>query len=249
MKCVVLVTFWISTCAALAVDPLVTDDADTVDSGLLQIVTGWQFNRADSIDLNGYYLNPTVGITTRGEFGTTFGYQWRDGADGADGIADLSFETKWRLLGNDDSAWRTSVRFDLKIPTASPASGLGTGTPDADVFLIVTYSHTNTSLDWDLGYIKNDTSHARFGADQWFLGQAVRQQLNDTWTLMGEAYVTISNSDAGVPLNLNFDGGIQYSMGQNIQLSVLLGSAVGRDSPQLTANFCLTWIFGPFGRR
>jgi hypothetical protein len=249
MKYVVLVTLLLSAGIARAVNPLVTDDATPVDFRQLQICTGWQFSRADAVDLDGYYLNPTIGITPRSELGLSFGYQWRDGPESANGITDLSAETKWLVWKTQNDPFRVSMRFDLKLPTASPALGLGTGTPDADVLLIATCSHTNTSLDWDIGYTKIDATHAVFSADRWFLGQTIRQQLNDTWTLMGEAYATIPNSSAGAPMNLNFDGGVQYSVKQNILLSLLVGSAAGRDSPELTANFCLTWYFGPFGGR
>ncbi|HEY3760961.1 MAG TPA: hypothetical protein VGN23_04375 [Verrucomicrobiae bacterium] len=234
---------------ARAVAPLTTDDADPVDYRQLQLNSGWQFNRAGSTDLNTYYFNLVIGITHREEMGVVFGYQWQDGGMDANGITDLTAETKIRLLGDGNDKFRLTARLDVKAPTASPAVRLGTGKPDADIFLIATYSRGKTSVDSDVGYIKADATHAVFNADRWFVGQTIRQQLNDTWTLVGEAYATIPNSDAGVPANLNFDGGVQYSVKQNIVLSLLAGSAVGRDSSEVTANFCLTWNFGPFGRR
>ena len=208
---VALPAFLLLPCPMLAVVPLVTDDADLVELGRVQVNSGWQFNRADSADLNSIYLISVVGITPRSEFGTTFGYQWRDGIADTDGITDLTLETKWRLLGQAEDGFKLSTRFDVKLPTASARLSLGTGNVDADTFLIATCGHGKTSFDWDMGYLKVGASRAVFDTDQWFLGQAVRRQLNDHWTLIGETYATIPQGDAAAPLNFDFDGGTQYS--------------------------------------
>jgi len=59
--------------AASAVVPLVTDDADPVDFGHLQLNSGLQFSRMASANLYDYSINPVYGITLRSEFGVTFG--------------------------------------------------------------------------------------------------------------------------------------------------------------------------------
>ncbi|HLX97017.1 MAG TPA: transporter [Verrucomicrobiae bacterium] len=243
MKRGFLLGLLLPVCPALAVVPLVTDDADPVELGHVQINSGWQFSRADTVDLNSLDLIPVMGITSRSEFGMIFGYQWRDGTAGADGITDLTLETKWRLWGKAGDNFKLSTRFDMKLPTASVRLGLGTGDPDADAFLIATCSRGKTSFDWNVGYIKMDASRAVFDADQWFLGQAFRQQWNDRWALIGETYAIIPQGAAGAPLNFDFDGGIQYSVSENFLFSLLVGSAIGRNSPDLTTNFGFTWTF------
>lgn len=243
MKGAVLLTFLLPAGPALAVVPLATDDADPVEPGHVQANSGWQFSRTGSVALNTLYLIPVMGITSRSEFGTIFGYQWRDGATDADGLTDLTLETKWRLVGKAADNFKMSARFDLKLPAAPARRGLGSGDPDADAFLIATCCHGQTSLDWNVGYIKIDASHAAFNADQWFLGQAVRRQLNDHWCVIGETYGTIPQGDAGAAANFDFDAGVQYSLRDNFLFSALVGSAVGRNSPDLTANFGFTWTF------
>src|ERR1035438_2750478 len=220
--------------STFAVVPLVTDDADTVDFGHLQLNSDLQFSRAGSVKSYGYSANPVFGITSLSEFGVTFGYQWQNGdGNDANGISDLILETKWRLIRTATNLFKLSMRFDLKLPTASERLGLGTGEPDADIILIATRNWGNTYLDWNIGYTAVDTAHGNFNDDRWFFGQAVRPQLNERWTLIGDAYVTLPQGKAGTHANFNFQGGVQLNLRENFLLSVLTGSAIGRDSHDL----------------
>jgi hypothetical protein len=228
--------------SVFGVVPLVVDDADPVDFGQLQLSSGLQFSRTASANLYDYSVNPVYGITSRSEFGVTFGYQSQhEDGNNADGISDSILETKWRLIGTPTNLFKLSVRFDLKLPTASER--LGTGEPDADVILIATRNWGNTFLDWNIGYTAVDATRSNFGDDRWFLGQAVRRQLSDRWTLIGDTYATFSQGKAGAPANFNLEGGTQFTLRKNFLLSVLAGSAIGRDSPDLTGYFGFTWTF------
>jgi len=230
--------------STFAVVPLVVDDADPVDPRHLQISSGLQFNRTASANLYDYSVNPVYGITSRSEFGVTFGYQSQNGnGNDANGISDLILETKWRLIGTSTNLFKLSVRFDLTLPTAPERLGLGTGEPDADIILIATRNWGNTYLDWNIGYNAVDAAHSNFNDDHWFLGQAVRQQLSDRWTVIGDAYVTLPQGKSGGSTNFNFEGGFQFNLGQNFLVSVLAGSAVGQNSPELTGYFGFTWTF------
>jgi Putative MetA-pathway of phenol degradation len=108
---------------ALAVSPLVTDDADTVEPAHLQLNSGWQFSRTASAPLSSLLVNPVLGLNSYGELGATFGYQWSDGPTQADGITDLLISTKWRLWHDSEDILRISARFDLKAPTGSANRG------------------------------------------------------------------------------------------------------------------------------
>jgi hypothetical protein len=228
--------------STFAVNPLITDDADPVGFGRLQINSGLQFSRAAGEKLFDYSANPVFGIAPRGEIGATFGYQWRNGiSDKADGVTDLTLETKWRLLGKADDDFKLSARADLKLPTATDRNFLGTGEPDADLVLIATRTWGKTSLDWNLAYEAIDISRGDWRDDRWFLGQAVRQQLDDRWTLIGETYGTFSQGHGDA--NFNFDGGVQFNLSANLTLSALIGSAVGRNTPDLTSYLGLSWTF------
>lgn len=115
----------LSQSMVFAVNPLVTDDADTVEPGHLQLSASWQLTRTGSASLYSPPLNPVLGRNSRGELGATFGYQWRTGPAQADGVTDLAIATKWRLWHTEDNNFKVSARFDLKVPTASADRGLG----------------------------------------------------------------------------------------------------------------------------
>jgi hypothetical protein len=59
----------------LAVSPLVTDDADTVEAGKLQLNCDFQFVRTSPASLYLVPINPVLGLTPRLELGAIFGYQ------------------------------------------------------------------------------------------------------------------------------------------------------------------------------
>jgi hypothetical protein len=105
----------VSTSLGLAVSPLTTDDADTVESRRLQLNAGWQFSHTTPVSSHALPINPVYGLHSRGELGATFGYQWRDGfgtalanAD-ADGITDLTLATQWRLWQTKDDNFKLSA--------------------------------------------------------------------------------------------------------------------------------------------
>jgi hypothetical protein len=231
------------TTRASAVSPLVTDDADTVDSGHLQVNAGWQLNRTGSVSLSSIPINPVLGLNSRGELGVTFGYQWRDDSTEADGITDLTIETKWQLWLTPDKNFKVSARFDLKTPTASEDNGLGTGNVDAGAVLIATWKWGLTSFDWNIGYAAIDLSHAVIGDDRWFLGQAVRQQLSERWTAVAEIFAVLPQTNEGGSPNFHFSGGAQLTVRENFLISALIGSAAGHNSPDLTGYWGFTFVF------
>ncbi len=71
--------------SAFAVVPLVTDDADPVERGHVQVNVGWQFARAGSMNAHTVPVNPVLGVSDCGEVGATVGYLRLD-ASGDDGL-------------------------------------------------------------------------------------------------------------------------------------------------------------------
>ena len=232
-----------------AVSPLTTDDADTVEPGRLQLNAGWQFSRTASVRLHSIPINPVLGLSARAELGATFGYQWRDGFGSApgqadpDGITDLTLAPKWRLWQTADDGFKLSVRLDLKLPTASEPRGFGTGHADVGAVLIATRCWGRTCLDWNIGYIAVNAWRGVFGDDQWFLGQAVRQQLTERWTLIGETNALLPQGNEGASANVHFNGGAQLTVRENFLVSALIGSAAGRNSADLTGYLGFTFVY------
>jgi hypothetical protein len=234
---------------AFAVSPLVTDDADTVEAGKLQLNCDFQFVRTSSTSFYLVPINPVLGLTPRLELGAIFGYQWRDGSgsfpitDDADDLTDLTIAPKFRLWQGLEDKLKFSARMDLKLPIASDRHGLGTGNTDIGVVGIATYTFGKTSLDFNAGFYAIDISRADFDDDRWFVGQTIRQMLNEKWTLLAEVFAFLPNTRAGGHANWYFSGGPQWSVRENISFSALVGSAAGHKSPDLTGTLEVTLTF------
>ena len=235
--------------SGLAVSPLVTDDADTVEAGKLQVNSDFFVVRTSSVSLYSVSPNPVVGLTPRLELGAIFGYQWRHGpgpsltTNNADGLTDVIVVPKFRIWQSSDDKLKLSSRIDLKLPAASSSRGLGTGNPDAGLVGILTYKLAKTSFDSNIGYYAIDASRTDVANDRWFVGEAVRHELNKEWNLVGEAYGLLPNTRAGGYANWYFSGGLQWSVSENIVITALLGSAAGHHSPDLTGTFEATLTF------
>ena len=199
-----------------AVSPLVTDDADTVEAGKLQLNCDFQFVRTSSTSFYLVPINPVLGLTPRLELGAIFGYQWRDGSgsfptsDDADDLTDLTIAPKFRLWQGLEDKLKFSARIDLKLPIASDRHGLGTGNSDIGLVGIATYTIGKTSLDFNAGYYAINISRADFDDDRWFVGQTIRQTLNEKWTLFAEVFAFLPNTRAGGHANWFFSGGPQW---------------------------------------
>ncbi len=232
-----------------AVSPLVTDDADTVEPGKLQLNCDFFFFRTASTSLYSGQLNPVLGLTPRLELGAIFGYQWRNGSGStpttadADDVTDLTIAPKFRLWHSSDDHLKFSARMDLKLPTASKRNGLGSGDPDVGLVGIATYKLGKTSFDSNLGYYAIDITRADFDNDRWFIGEAVRHELNEKWTLVAEAYGLLPNTRAGGYANWYFSAGPQWSVRDNVFITALIGSAAGHHSPDLTGTFEVSLTF------
>jgi hypothetical protein len=235
--------------AIFAVSPLVTDDADTVEAGKLQLNCDFQFVRTSSTSFYLVPINPVLGLTPRLELGAIFGYQWRDGSgsfptsDDADDLTDLTIAPKFRLWQGLEDKLKFSARIDLKLPIASDRHGLGTGNSDIGGVGIATYTIGKTSLDFNAGYYAIDISRADFDDDRWFVGQTIRQMLNEKCTLLAEVFAFLPNTRAGGHANWFLSGGPQWSVRENISFCALVGSAAGHKSPDLTGTLEVTLTF------
>ena len=143
----------------------------------------------------------------------------------ADDITDLTIAPKFRLWQGPDDKLKFSARLDLKLPTASKRNGLGTGDPDVGLVGIATYKLGKTSFDSNFGYYAIDFSRTDFDNDRWFIGEAVRHEVNEKWTIAAEAYGLLPNKGAGGHATWYFSAGPQWCVRDNILVTALIGSA------------------------
>ena len=232
---------------ALAVSPLTVDDADTTPRLCFQINAVPQIHESGADRLYLVPVNPVYGLTDRGEIGATIGYlriepRDRPASAGTGGSSDLVLSTKWQLW-SEDSGLKLGVRIDGSVPVASESGGLGTGKADVGGTLIVTRCWDKTCLDGNVGYLAVDVARSVFGDDAWFFGQALRQDFGGAWTLMAEVWALVANGSEAAPTNVHFDGGLQWAVRDNLFVAGILGTAVGRGSPDFIGRLGLTWVF------
>jgi hypothetical protein len=88
-----------------------------------------------------------------------------------------------------------------------------------------------------------DISRADFDDDRWFVGQTIRQMLNEKWTLLAEVFAFLPNTRSGGDATWYFSGGPQWSVRENVSFCALVGSAAGHKSPDLTGTLEATLTF------
>jgi hypothetical protein len=244
-----ILVLFVSRSVLLAVSPLVTDDADTVQTGKLQINCDFFFLRSGSTSFYSPSINPVLGLNPRLELGAIFGYQWRVGSGStarsgnADAVTDLTIAPKFRLWEGFNDKLKFSARADLKLPTASRRDGLGTGDTDFQLTGIATCNLGTMRFDINIGYQAIDISHADFNDDRWFVGEAFRQELNKEWTALAEAYAVLPSTETGGHATRFFSAGPQWSAREDLTVTALIGSAAGHKSPDLSGTFEITFVF------
>lgn len=231
---------------ARAVSPLVVDDADTVSRGRLQLNAVWQINAASGENLTLVPLNPVYGVSDRGEAGLLFGYVRRDvdgdAAASGGGATDVVLSTKWKLWEVSENLTLSS-RLDVKLPAASETRGLGSGHVDVGGVVLLTGCWGRTCIDWNAGYVADNVSRSDFADDTWFLGQAVRYDLDGPWTLLGEIYGGLPNGGEAAPARAQYRVGAQFTAGTWLLLSGLVGSGFGSGPAGVTGTVGVSWLF------
>ena len=103
------VVLLLQSSAALAVNPLVVDDAGTVDPCQLQLNAGWRFARTSPESLYAVPVNPVLGVSAPREVGVTAAYERESGGDS---VAD------WRRATccsrPSGSFWQSKAGFQLE---------------------------------------------------------------------------------------------------------------------------------------
>lgn len=166
----VLACLFLFTGAAYADHPLITDEAETLDKGEVEIEASAELS---------YYKEKSNGITTKErEFETElqvqYGiidnlevelevpYRWvREEVDGesdsrVNGIGDMELSLKWRFYEEDDL--HIAVKPFISIPTGNSDKGLGNGKTGSGLRLEATkeFDPLHLAFHLNLGYSHNE---------------------------------------------------------------------------------------------
>lgn len=175
--------------SALAVSPLITDDADTVPKGEFELVLDFTHERFGGGEReNPLAIELVYGIHPQIEFGVGSGWIWnRDDSS----VADTVIAAKWKSSADEDPGILFALGAEVKLPTASSSKDLGSGEPDYSLVGIVTFPLGNdTEIDMNVGYTAVDEFKLSSGKDELLLGVAARHQLTDEFAGVGEFIVS-----------------------------------------------------------
>ncbi len=231
---------------ALAVRPLSTDDAWTVEKGKFQLEMGMDVTRQDNHDKEySPTLTLTYGLLGHMDMGIGIGYLFvhPEEGDSENGFGDTAVKVKYRLA--DEKEWLPALAITgkLKLPTASDKKGLGSGEADFGLNVIATKNITRRlALHANLGY----TFIGEDGANN-EMNYALGSQfvLTGKWALVGEIVGTNNFNGRKGDDPLSALVGTYYLLTENLILDA--GAEIGMNSAapdyRLTAGF--TFLFKP----
>lgn len=238
--------------------PLVTDDADPVERGRVQVEAGLEIETStQSYDLTAPFAFK-FGLTDWLEVGVNPSALYVDDQDAsprrAAGVGDLVLDAKARLPFRPFDLDLALVP-SLKIPTADKDRGLGTGKVDGGAVFVITKAFTETrKLHFNVGYTAVGTVSDVDLQDQLFIGLAGETSIpglaEERLQFVAEVFGTTAE-EAGGPGDIQGHLGARYRVGEDLVLDAAIGrSFTARPPVEFFATVGLTWTFdAPWKRR
>jgi hypothetical protein len=231
---------------ALALRPLATDDAWTVDKGKVQAEFGLDYARLDNRDREASpSLTLSYGVTEWMEGGVGTAYLWVRPEEGenTNGLGDTTLKGKFRLWDEKDWLPAGTVAGLLKLPTASEGRGLGSGRSDGTLNFITTKNLTKKwALHLNLGYTLPGFSAGEGEASYSLAGQFTPA---DYLGLVGEVRGSkrLDGSRGENPLSALL--GAYWLAGENLAFDVGVEIGMNSAAPDYRLTGGLTFFFKP----
>ncbi|HAR96309.1 MAG TPA: transporter [Deltaproteobacteria bacterium] len=155
--------FYLSVSAVFAAHPLITDDAGTQGKGKWQLELDGQYEheheRGEKENNSEISTTVTYGLMDTMDFVLGAPYQWvrtrdSEGTTRENGVADMSFDLKWRFYEKDGLS--LALKPGITLPTGDDEKGLGTGKVTYRAFFIATKELTPWMFHLNLGYYRNE---------------------------------------------------------------------------------------------
>jgi hypothetical protein len=254
------ILFWFAFIpAAYAAHPLITDDAGTQGRGKFQFEIDNQLSYKKDNRQNDDGTSTTVKTTAaETKLMATYGivdnvdlvlgvpYQWQrietDGAGiaKADGLADISFEVKWRFF--EKNGWSMAVKPGLTLPAGDKDKGLGTGRTGYTFFFIATKEWEPLAFHANLGYRRNENNVDQRN-DIWHASLAAEWKLRKNLRLVANAGVE-RNTDRTSSIDPAFIlGGIVYSLTDSFDFDLGIKGGLTPVDPDYTCLAGVTYRF------
>ena len=153
--------------------PTVATHAGTVARGWLELEAGGERDRySDGVTALTFPLNIKIGAGPRAQVNVLVsGLDGTAGKSSARGLGDIAVGLKYRLLEGAPVLTDFAILPSVKFPSASAASGLGSGTTDFGILLISSRSLGAADVDINVG------------ATHHFGGDSSSPRLSTLWTI------------------------------------------------------------------
>jgi hypothetical protein len=243
--------------AGLAVGgrPLAVDDADPVAPGMLEVEAGAAYEEGSSYDHWDFPAGVSCGLLAGVELGLGYGGQTGKsvGEEDASGrqsttresdCTDLLLATKWQFAGGADGRPRMALMPAVKVPTADPDKGMGSGETDYDLTWVISHA-VGGQLGWhaNLGYTWIGDAAEEDFCDLLHYGLAFDFLLCDALQAVGEAFVEDEAGGDADALMLTALG-LRWNPADRLTVDLAGGTVLSGDGPDFTVTAGLTIVFG-----
>ncbi len=209
--------------------PLVVDDTAVHTPEEFEWVAAVDSARNVDAAIAGVSISLVNGLWRNVDGSVRLGYGWaQDRSDAGlppgEGAQDVTLGAKALLWPESAGALSAALSANLKLPTASVSSRLGTGYADLGVTAIASGTVGAVSVDANGGYTWTAIERReRRSGDAWFAGTALRWKASEALQLFTEAYAA-RPAERATPSAVTLRAGLQLEL----QPGILLGAAAGR---------------------
>lgn len=228
----------------LAARPLSTDDAGTVERQHMEVESGFEYaDKAD--DEYNWTMTFKYGLGEKWDFGVEIPYQYIDISEGddVDGLADITFCSKYRLLDETEDFPALSFNFSIKTKTGNKSKGLSTGALDYALNTILSKEWDKIVTHLNLGYTRVGGPEATKDDDLFSYALALEYPANDRLNLVGEL-IAETNFEGDFDDN-PFAGlvGINYACSDRTTFDLGVGWGISEASTDFSITTGLTLAF------
>ena len=225
-------------CAAGAAPPYVTDDADTVDPGHVEIYAGGEYiHTSGGMAGNILGVEANVGVARWAEAGVLVPLAFeRERPATHVGLGDVELDTKLRLVDGGAHGFSVAVQPTLGLPAGASGRDLGSGHVHGFLPVWGSQEFGRWTLFGGAGLALNPGA----GHRDWVLaGLGATYRLTEAVTLGGEAYASTADRVGGAA-DAGFNLGATWQTGRHWRLFL----SAGRDLPDVHATNLFTVFAG-----
>ena len=242
---------------SFALQPLITDDTGTQDTGGNQLEFSYNYDRTRSDgETERAHTVPVVytyGLTETVDLFAGVGYsRIRTSTAGGDvsGFGNTTVGAKWRFFENEESKTSLAIKPEIAIPVSShrEEQGLGTGKTSGNLTFILSQEVAFGAIHFNAGVGRDRFRHADENPDTNYkrLSVAPVWDVNDQWKLALDLGVEDARADGETVRAKFVEIGAIYSPDKDVDLALGLIRTSDDESPKSTTHSLtagLTWRF------